>query len=221
MRTPRSMTFGSYNAHADGRWTLTSWELSPPKYQTKMIELPGCSEPLDLSTALTDGEPVYSGRTLTALFESSEGSRLVREARISRMMNSLDGYRMNIILPDDSEHYLTGRLSVSRLYNDNAHGSVRVDAVCNPWLYAMQETVIDLQAKAQVQEAILINQGRLSVVPVVEVRDGDVQLTYGDHEWSLSEGIYSLADLYLRHGQHHITYSGNAPIRITYREAIL
>lgn len=221
MRTPRSMTFGSYNTHADGRWTLTKWELSAATYKQNLVEVPGRSEPLDLSTALTDGEPTYSSRTLTATFESSEGNRLAREARISQMVNALDGYRMNIVLPDDSDHYLAGRVSVKKLYNDEAHASVQVTAACDPWRYAKDETVVVLTAATEEQQAVLINQGRRSVVPLLEVTEGPVLLVYGAASWALSVGTYALPDIYLTYGEHVIKYSGTGVLTFTYRGAIL
>lgn len=221
MRTPRSMTFGSYYTYATGLWTLTGWDFSDPPNKSNLVEVPGRSEPLDLSTALTDGEPTYSSRTLTATFESSEGDRLAREARINQMTNALDGYRMNIILPDDADHYITGRVSVKKMYNDEAHASVQVTAVCDPWRYANEETVVTLQATAEVQEAVLANLGRRGVVPLLEVTEGEVLLVYGAASWALGVGTYALPDIYLTYGEHVLTYSGSAAFKFTYREAIL
>ena len=221
MRTPREILLGSYYTHATGLWTLTGWELSAAAYKQNLVEVPGRSEPLDLSTALTDGEPTYSSRTLTASFESSEGDRLAREARISQMVNALDGYRMNIELPDDTEHYITGRVGVKRLYNDEAHASVQVTAVCDPWKYAKTETVVSLQATTEAQQAVLVNQGRRGVVPLLEVSDGEVLLAYGALSWALGAGTYALPDIYLKYGEHPLTYSGTGKLVFTYREAIL
>ena len=221
MRTPRSMTFGSYMTYTDGRWTLTGWELSAAEYKQNLVEVPGRSELLDLSTSLTDGEPTYGSRTLTATFESSEGPRLAREDRINIMVNGLDGYRLNIVLPDDAEHYLTGRLSVKRLYNDEAHASVQVTAVCDPWRYAKDETVVTLQATEAEQTVALINRGRLGVVPLLEITGGEVLLTYGTLSWALGVGSYALPDIYLKYGEHPITFSGTGALTFTDREAVL
>lgn len=221
MRQPREILFGSYYTHATGLWTLAKWELSDAQYKQNLVEVPGRSEPLDLSTALTDGEPTYSSRTLTATFESSEGNRLAREARISQMVNALDGYRMNIVLPDDADHYLEGRVSVKRLYNDEAHASVQVTAVCDPWKYAKDETVVNLAAATEEQQAVLINTGRRSVVPLLEVSEGEVLLAYGAASWALGAGTYALPDIYLTYGEHVIKYSGTGRLTFKYREAIL
>ena len=215
------MTFGTYNTHADGLWTLTGWKLDPAIFKQNLVEIPGSSELLDLSTSLTDGEPTYSGRNFLATFESSEGDRLARKARISQMVNALDGYRMNIILPDDPDHYITGRLSVQELYNDMAHASVQVTAVVDPWRYAAEETVITLQATETEQQAVLTNLGRRGVVPLVEIKGGDVLLVFGAASWALGEGTYALPDIYLTYGEHSVTYSGTGVLSFTYREAIL
>lgn len=221
MRTPREIRFGEYHTHADGLWTLTGLELTDAKHKQNLIEVPGSSAPLDLSTSLTNGEPTYGSRTLTATFESSEGSRLAREARISQMTNALDGYRMNIVLPDDKERYLSGRVQIERLYNDEAHASVRVTAVCDPWRYAREETVVTLQATEEAQTAVLVNPGRLGVVPLLAVTGGEVLLFYGTASWALGVGTYALPDIYLLYGEHTITFSGSGVLTFTYREAIL
>lgn len=221
MRTPREIRFGEYYTHANGLWTLTALELSGAKYKQTLVEVPGREAPLDLSTALTDGEPTYGARAFKATFESSEGSRLERETRISQMTNALDGYRMNIVLPDDPDHYLTGRLQVERLYNDEAHASVRVTATCDPWKYAKDETTVTLRATSVEQTATLTNQGRLGVVPLLNVTQGDVLLNFGTASWALSPGSYALPDLYLKYGEHTLTYSGAGVLILTYREAVL
>ena len=110
----RKIIFGGYDTAAEGKWTLTEWELTSPAYRSNFVEVPGRDGDLDLSTALTDGAPRYGNRTLTATFESSEGSRIDRENVIRAMTNWLDGWRLDIILPDDDEHHLTGRVSVER-----------------------------------------------------------------------------------------------------------
>ena len=221
MRTPRELILGTYHTHADGRWTLTAWDFSAPVHHQNLVEVPGRSELLDLSTALTDGEPTYGSRTLTATFESSEGNRLAREARISQMVNALDGYRMNIVLPDDGEHYITGRVSVARVYNDEAHASIQVTAVCDPWRYSNTETVVNLQATAEEQEALLINLGRRGVVPLLTITEGEVLLRFGSWSWALQAGTYALPDIYLKYGEHAIKFSGTGAFNFKFREAVL
>lgn len=217
----RKIIFGTYDTAAEGLWTLTGWVLSDAEQKTEYMDLPGGNGRLDMSTVLTDGEPVYGDRTLTATFECSEGTRLEREDRISRMVNWLDGWRMNITLPDDPLHYITGRVHVKRLYNDPAHASVQVDAICSPWRYNVAETVVGLQATDTAQTTALVNSGRLALVPTLTIAGGEVLLASGGASWALSAGVYALPDLYLRSGSTNITYSGTGSLLVTYREAVL
>ena len=217
----RKILLGSYDTAAQG-WTLASWVLSPAQHESNLVKVPGLSGSKDLSTVLTDGEPVYGDRTLTATFESSEGTRLERESTIQIMTNWLDGWTMDIVLPDDPLHYVKGRLHVERLYNDNAHASVTVTAVCEPWRYAILESRVELTATEEEQTAELLNNGRRSVVPLITITTTDtVRLAFGEASWALGPGTYKLPDIVLRQGSHALTYSGTGSVVLTYREAVL
>ena len=217
----RKILIGSYDTALTGLWTLREWTLGDPALVEKYEEVPGHSGLLDLSTALTDGEPCYGNRSLTITLESSEGSRLEREDRISQMVNWLDGRKYDIILPDDPTHYITGRVRVTKLYNDHAHASVKVTANCEPWRYNAYETVIGLTATSTEQSETLINNGRLSVVPIIQVTGGLVNFTFESRSWVLGEGTHIRHGIYLRGGAHSLRYSGTGTILLTYREAVL
>lgn len=217
----RTIKIGDYNTYADGLWTLTGWSLSPAEHEQNFVTVPGGSAPLDLAGALTDGEPTYLPRTLVATFESSEGSRLARKARIDKMINQLDGWTFHIVLPDDPDKYLIGKVRVQELYNDIAHASVQVDAVCHPWKYAKDETVAAVQAESTQRTLALFNKGRRSVVPTLNVEGGEVTLSYKTSTWALGEGVHVLPALYLTPGEHVLTYSGAGALTCTYREASL
>lgn len=220
--TKRKIVFGTYDTAADGLLTLTGWELSAPEYQSNMVEVPGRDGSLDLSTALTDGEPRYKSRTLTATFETSEGTREARQTRLDTMVNWLDGWRMDIYLPDDDTHYITGRVHVAVEYNDLAHGGVTVTAVCDPWRYAKNETVVTLTAGTEAQTTSLVNSGRRSQAPKLTVDSkSQVTLVQGSYTWTLSSGVYILPDFILRQGSNSLTYSGEGTVEIRYREAAL
>lgn len=219
----RRILFGSYDTAATGLWTLAEWELSPAEYRQNFVEVPGRAEgDLDLSTALTDGVPTYHNRELTVRLESSEGTRANRDARIRTMVNWLDGWRMNIVLPDDDAHYIVGRVHVAQEYSDPAHAAVNVTAVCEPWRYAVEETRVELTAAEAVQTAILRNQGRKTVVPLLTITTtGTLTLVFGANTWALGAGVYALPDLVLPQGEAALQYSGSGTAVLTYREAVL
>ncbi len=221
----RKIIIGTYDTALEGLWTLTGWTFSKAVANEEYAQVPGHNGPLDLSTALTDGEPYYGSREFEATLESSEGTRLEREERINQMINKLDGWRFNIILPDDSLHYINGRVRVEKIYNTPAHASVQISATCDPWRYNNAETVVGLTATSTEQTVSLINNGRLSVVPTIKVTGGSAALKFTANgetrTWNLGAGEYILADIYLKTGASPLIYSGTATITLTYREAVL
>ncbi len=219
----RKIIFGSYDTHLNGPWTLAAWSLSPAEYQANHVEVPGRNGALDLSTALTDGEPRYNSRTLEVTLERSDGTRLEREAAIDTIINWLDGWKMDIFLPDDELHYITGRVHVAKEYNDPAHAAVTVTATVDPWRYNIHETAVHLTAATEAKTALLTNKGRRTVVPVLEITGDSPQvlLSFGSASWALGAGTYQLPDLVVRQGGAEITYSGSGELSFTYREAIL
>jgi len=217
----RKLVIGTYDTDLNGPWTLASWELSKAEHRSEMVTVPGRDGELDMSTALTDGEPRYSSRTLTATLERSDGTRLEREAAINTMINWLDGWRVDIRLPDDDGHYLTGRVSVGKDYNDMTHAAVSLTATCDPWRYNDNETVHRLTAGTEELRARLTNGGRRTVIPSITITGGTVLLKYGAYSWALSDGVYQLPDLVVPQGGAEVLYSGTGQISFTYREAVL
>lgn len=216
----RGLLIGTYKT-VEHLWTLAALEFSAPEYQEKFLDVPGRDGALDLSAALTNGAPTYHSRTLTVKLECSEGTRLEREAAINTMTNWLDGWRQDIVLPDDPGHYITGRVSVAKEYNDNAHAAVTVTAVCDPWRYAKDETVYTLTAATTEKTQALANAGRRTAVPLLAITGGTILLKYGAYSWALGDGTYQLPDLTLPQGGGSLTYSGTGTLRISYREAVL
>ena len=223
----RRLILGDYDTAAHGLWTLSEWSLTPAAYRSSFVSVPGRDGDLDLSTVLTDGIPTYGSRTLTATLECSDGTRLARDARISAMINQLDGQRLNIQLPDDPLHYLSGRVSVALKYSDLAHAAVTVTAICDPWRYSLDETVITLTATPERQTAQLFNTGRKVVIPSVLIGSGTVQdyttLYFGDNIKILYAGTYTLPEFTLPPGATTLDYksTGTQVLGLTYREAIL
>lgn len=218
----RGLTLGTYNtAHHD--WTLAALALTDPEQQTHYIEVIGRDGPLDFSTFLTDGEPKFGSRTLTATLETSEGSRDARRHRIAALINALHGKRVDIRHPDYPAHYLTGRLTISVLYNDMAHAAVEVTAVCDPWLYYLNQQTHTLTVTTDVQTVTLTNRGRRVLVPQVTVtgNGASVTIAVGGTSVALGVGTWQVPDLQLATGETSIQVSGTGVATITYREAVL
>ena len=221
----RSVRLGDYDTATDGLWTLAALDFPEPDQETNMVPVPGRTKgPLDLSYVLTEGEPCYGSRPLSITLESSEGDRAARQLRISNMINRLHGRRIEIVLPDNPDHYALGRVGVRQLYNDPAHAAVEISGTCEPWLYAAEETRVLIQATTIESTTTLHNAGAMSVVPVLEVTaedGGNVILKYGTSSGAFSTGTYSWPALLLTPGYHDVRCSGAGSVTIKYREAVL
>lgn len=218
----RKLLLNEYDTAADGLWTLAACVITKGEQVQTFLDVPGRYAPLDVSDYLTDGQPYYGSARLDATLESSEGDRAARQTRIDAMVNNLDGKSVTIVHPDHPNHYLVGRIQIYPQYNNWAHASVLIGAVCEPWLYSSKETTHTLTASSTNKTASITNNGRLAVVPSVTVSgSGTFTLTYGQKTWNLSAGDHILPDLYITPGAHTVTYKGSGTMKITYREAVL
>lgn len=217
----RKIVFGTYDTALFG-WTLCEFAFPEPDYQAKFLEIPG-GIPLDASTGLTDGEPSYNNRTLTARLENSVGTYPEREALIHKMRNALDGRQMEIVLPDYPGYYTRGRVQVKKEFNNLAYASVVVSAICDPWIYRRTERVYNLTATTAKQVVELYNAGRCRVIPDLTVTGSgaSVLLEFGTVSEAIGPGTTFLPDLCLPQGETSLTYSGTGTLRISYREAVL
>lgn len=209
-------------------WTLTGWTLTDPEQKTHFVEKVGSSGSWDLSTVLTDGMPTYKDRTLTATLECSKGTREERTRLISRMVNLLDGWEWEILLPDHPAQFLKGRVRVTVNQNSLAYAAVTLTATCEPWLYSDRETVVNLTTdNNEWKMTTLWNNGRRSLDPVIEVK-GEISLvTLSDYktqeqvQTKLTTGTHKWAPLFIPPGGSILFYAGIGSIEITYREAVL
>lgn len=217
----RQLILNDYRTAEDGLWTLASCKITKAAQVQTFLSVPGRYSPLDLSTASSDGEPYYGNAALEAVLESSEGTREERQNRIQTMVNLLDGYSVVIIHPDHPDRYLVGRVQINPEYNDPVHCAVRVSAICEPWLYNIAETMVDVTVTGTAQTVELTNAGRLAVVPTIKVNAAEVTLVYGTITQTLTTGGYQLPDLYLTPGTHSIVISGTGRLAFLYREAVL
>lgn len=214
----RYFIFDKWNTWHDWRCTLTEKDIAPAEPRTNYVTIDGAHGALDLSEALT-GEPVYNTRTASASFMCSEGTHQERTALLRRITTELHGRRIPIIEPDDPEHFLLGRAKIKSASNSLAFLTFDVEATCDPWRYAVEETTRVVQVSGTV-DAVLNNDGDLTVCPTIVV-DGTVDITYDDKVIRKTSGTYKVSDLRLRHGVNVLTITGRGTVAFHYREAVL
>lgn len=170
-------------------WTLSEYKVTHPQVQTSYVTVPGRADgPIDVSTVLTDGIPVYGQRRMEAVIECSDVERDQRNARVSEIIRYLDGYVMDIFGPDDisgtTRKFLHGRVTVEPLYSDLSHTAVKLTAVCEPWMYTYSR--IQLSSSTGLLNARV--SGRRAVEPTITMADSG-RLKVGDEYWITSAGV--------------------------------
>lgn len=214
----RGVKFGEYHSGDDWEIILSAKTLTPPEPQATRIEIPGRDGSLDISEALT-GEIRYNDRIATLGFTLVEGSYEEREILLSEIFNIIHGRKLNIILPDFPDRYLVGRCNITDRDNDKSYGVFTVEATCEPWFYAVEESVRTFDVSGAI-EVSLSNLGVKTLIPEIKVT-GSIVLKIDGTSISLTSGTYRLPGLKLKTGHTSLTLEGSGSITFNYREGWL
>lgn len=216
----RYFILDKFNTWYDWRLILTAKTVTPPVPKTNYVKIAGMSGTLDLSESLTGGI-TYEDRTVTATFWTSEGSRKEREKQLRDIVSVLHGKKIKIIEPDDPDHYFLGRVTVKSVKNISPYAEFTINCACDPWRYAINDTVrlVDVNSQS-VTDIIIHNNGVKTLNPTITV-SGSVDITYNGVKTSLTDGTFKISDIKLRQGVNIIGVSGKGSITFTYKEADL
>ena len=215
----RYFILDKFNTWYDWRLILTAKNITPPEPKTNYVEIDGMSGSLDLSESLT-GEITYKDRPITATFWTNEGTRKDREKLLKDIRIALHGRKIKIIEPDDPEHYFYGRLKITSEFNNLAYAEFSIECICDPWRYALNDSVREVEVTETVTSVIINNSGAKTLSPVISVK-GNVVITFNNVTTTLSDGDYKISDIKLRHGFNIIQVSGTGSIMFEYKEADL
>lgn len=215
----RYFILDKFNTWYDWRLVLTSKDVTPPEPKTNYVEIDGMDGTLDLSESLT-GEITYKDRTVSASFWTNEGTFKERASLLKEIVKTLHGKKIKIIEPDDPDHYFYGRVSVKSLNNILPYAEFTIEATCEPWRYAHDDTDRTVSVNNSFVEVVINNNGVKTLCPEIRV-SGSVSITYDGVTTKLSEGYYKIPDIKLYQGTNIIGISGKGSITFTYKEADL
>lgn len=215
----RYFVLDKYNTWYDWRLILTAKDVTPPEPKTYYVELDGMDGTLDLSESLT-GEISYKDRTVSAAFFTNNGTRTEREKLLRDIRAALHGRKIKIIEPDDPYHYFYGRVKIKSVKNNLAYAEFTIEAVCEPWRYANEESVRLVRVSNQTIGVAISNNGVKTLTPDITVT-GSVTIDYNGMTAELTDGTYKITDIKLRQGVTLVTVSGDGSVVFTYREADL
>lgn len=216
----RYFILDKFNTWHDWRLVLTSKDVTPPEPKTTYIEIDGMDGTLDLSESLR-GEITYKDRTVSASFWTNEGTFKERASLLKKIVTTLHGKKIKIIEPDDPDHYFYGRVKIKAINNILPYATFTIEATCDPWRYAIGETVRTIEVtNRNVTNVVIHNNGVKTLSPTITVT-GSVNITYNGVKTSLSAGNYKISDIRLRQGVNIIGVSGEGSVTFTYKEAEL
>ena len=190
--------------------------ITAPVRKRYLVDIPGGDGSVDLYEGL--GQPVYETRTVTAVFQPI--SEL--HQTVDKLINDLEGRTVNIVLPGDAQHYMTGCIHIPSAGRSGAMScdKITVTAVCLPWRYSAEEIVHQIPESETAVQYTWNNAGSRDAVPTVTV-SGELLIESGTASIALSAGIYQMTTLTIPgNGSISVSISGG-PAAVRYREAIL
>lgn len=213
-----ALQFGEYNTWENWHLITKKLEIDPPEPKTNYIDLGGVSGTIDLTEALSE-RPVFKDRKLTATFWTRQGTRQERESLLQQVVEAIHGRRLKMLVPDYPGGYFLGRITVKGIVRQNSYTEFSVEAVCDPWRYAMEETVTTYTVDGDTEETIH-NSGVAVLCPDITVT-GTVTFTCNGVTTTASDGAYKIATFKLSEGENVIGLSGSGTLTLKYREATL
>lgn len=215
----RYFILDNFNTYYDFGLILTEKKITPSEPKTKYVELDGVDGSIDLTEALT-GEIPFSDRTISMSFWTDNGTRAEREALFHDITTKLHGRKINIIEPDDPEHYYVGRIKVTPGENRIPFGEISITAECEPWRYNIEDTVrtIDFPDAYVPKQVVFINNGRKTVCPTITT-EFDTVITFNGVTRHANIGTSKFSDIKFRHGTNIVTVEGYGNVTFTYKEA--
>ena len=204
------------SAYDEWNIVLTKAEIPLPTAKTSTVNIKGSDGVLDLSEVLT-GDVLYNNRTIKLTFEMMDDTDYYD--LISNISNYLHGKRITVNLTNDEDYYYVGRASISNWECVKRKGKIVVTVDCDPYKYAVTETMRTITVSGQTKTVTLPNS-RKRVCPNLNVT-GTVVLIIDNVGYKLSEGEQQLTNFKLVEGNNTIKITGNGTVVITYRQGAL
>ena len=237
------------HSYVDGKNTWDDWHLipssrplvTPPKPNTKTIQIPGRNGVLDLSTILT-GNMTYQNRTGSWEFVIVNDLLQVDgrnydplnwdwATAYSTIMAYLHGKNMVCMFEDDLEFYYEGRLSVNTLKSDKNWSTIVIDYDLYPYKRTVQSSEeLWLWDPFNFETGVIRNYSytlspddikRIDmygysepVMPLISANKTGVLLVFGEEHISLQNETRTYDEIVFNPGINPITLINNSDSRV-------
>lgn len=229
-------TGAKYHTWRDWGLTVTNGApIGDPEQETNYITVPGRSNLLDASEALT-GDVVFRGRSINMQM-AIVGAPAVFDLTVSRIRNLIDGRKVKITFDNDRSHYWLGRIYIK----DNARTARLGAFTMSAYVDAYKHDVASSQEKLRWDDmnfltdclryigtitvsgshTLVIPKGDHGVVPTIKVSNITSQtftMSTGGTTYTLVSGTNRFPGIKVC-GPEDVTlsFSGSAKVTLTYR----
>lgn len=128
----QGVNFGGKHSYFD--WGLLLREhpvVSPPVPKTKLVEVPGSDDPIDITEVLT-GKVHYEAREIVCKF-TMKAARERWPSLYSEILGHLHGKTMEITLDHDPDYTWKGRTEISEWNPGQVVANLTIKATVNPY----------------------------------------------------------------------------------------
>lgn len=214
----KGVYFGEIHSYNDLNLILAPFTPAPAQPQTNFLKVPGRDGSLDLTEA--HGEVKYNSRDFQFLFTVHPDDGMTFDDKVTQVSNALNGKRCKITLDRDPEYYWVGRCVVDKYAQKKNQGQITVKATVDPYKLKQSATVHAV-ALSSSEQTILLENGRLPVVPLIECTDDDTTITFGSTTIKLNAGTHKVLNIRFVEGFNELTVKGTGTITFTWQEGEL
>lgn len=215
----QGVKIGNKNTWIDWQLRLVSVQNNLPVPKTAYVDIPFSNGSLDLTEAFSQ-DVVYENRKITFEFDTFldwEQQHLL----IEKIGSYLHGQKHILQLPNDSQYYYSGRLSINQYKTDKTTGNLIIEALCDPYRYKNDVTIIEQNLSAT-PLTINCQNSRKRVIPTFTVSSQTI-IKYKDNNYVIGVGTHTITNIILIEGDNLLTVSSieGGTIEIKYQEGAL
>lgn len=221
MAITNGVTFGNIHSYNDLNLLLKSIEIETPKAKISKLDIEGADGEEDVTNALTD-IIFYKNRKIKCVFTKVHDNKWYN-THLSKILNSINGKNMHVILDDDPTWYYEARISVDEADSDRVVDEVTVSCDCKPYKLSYSETCRRYDIKDSMSCAIDYI-GTKTLTPIIDcvIDDGNtLELVVETIHYTLSNGENIVPNFVLKEGSNEFSFIGNGFVKLTYREGVL
>lgn len=221
-------------AHTYGSWGMLQVGpaiISPPKVQTKFIEVTGRDGSLDYTTAL-DGNVHFESRDFETTLRCV-ATRAELPAIYSRILNFLHGRKLKATCDDDQNYYWEGRFEAKAPKWKKGYWEIDIKGTVDPYKYSRSTTMGDwlwdpfvfetdiawdyAELIVDEQLEVVVATSNMPTTPIFRLSAPMRMVVNGDSEYEMPKGDSTIPGMVLTDTDTTFVFYGDGKVTIGFR----